>query len=44
MLGQTWQQMRGTQLPCRYYRCPCGFWHLTHKPPRNGGSVAGRPS
>lgn len=32
MLGQTWQQMRGTQLPCRYYRCPCGFWHLTHKP------------
>lgn len=34
MLGQTWQQMRGTQLPCRYYRCPCGFWHLTHKPLR----------
>lgn len=31
-LGRAWRQMRGCRLPVRAYLCPCGHWHLTHKP------------
>lgn len=33
-LGHAWQNMRGGYLPRRAYLCPCGLWHLTHKPLR----------
>lgn len=33
-LGFAWQYMRGCYLPSRAYLCPCGVWHLTHKPMR----------
>lgn len=31
-LGNAWQTMRGTYLPCRIYQCQCWGWHLTHMP------------
>lgn len=31
-LGSCWRGMRGTHMPTRFYRCPCGHWHLTHQP------------
>lgn len=31
-LGRCWRQMRRCRLPARAYLCPCGHWHLTHRP------------
>lgn len=36
-LSNFWRSRRalGKAMPCRVYKCPCGYWHMTKRPERD---------